>query len=113
MSAPVDADAVWAVLEPLGWERKDIPSDHVPERWVPMSEITGRPMPAHDTKPSTEFSKWNGGLRCKIRYVEDGYINMQFSFGEWQRSNVVPGIAALSRLLGDTGQAAPDEVTHE
>ena len=99
MSAPVDADAVWAVLEPLGWKRFD-------GAWKtrftsPPDGVNGMIFPAL----SITWIDWNPN--------QEEFLSFDRPMTPRNYHIMAPALAALSRLLGDTGHAAPDEVTHE
>ena len=73
MSAPVDADAVWAVLEPLGWTREDVPGSTY---FHPANESSGM-VTVHGIADWMDIAIW-------LEVAPD----------------FAPALAALSRLLG-------------
>ena len=79
MSAPVDADAVWAVLAPLqmGWVRQDI--DGQPITVFQMNDVLGG--------------------QGAVMVVDNHYIEINFKRFD-TATYVDESLAALSRLLG-------------
>ena len=93
-------ERVWERLEPLDiFDREDIPSRHVPERWVPMSNITGRPISAHDTQPSVEFRANLKGLVTELRVLKGGYVHLRTSFLPKDYLIIGPAIRAIADAI--------------
>ena len=95
MSAPVDADAreitvddVWTALEPLGWTifRYGPNNNH--------AVFTSPPEPM----------RW----QVRVQFHDFGQLRIEDFIHPAQYHIIAPALAALSRLLGGTGHAAPE-----
>src|SRR5438045_2719076 len=96
------ADELWSVLEPLGWKRIDVPTEHIPERWTPMSDITGHPSPAYDTVPRAKFTHPKLRMSHEITADADGNVHVRSVVLSWQYEYWAPVFSAIGSLLNPT-----------